>query len=438
MDRSIEEAAAGRTTGTIGSVRPSRVRTDLRGAFASVAALVGLLIGIRAVVDPGRDGVRALLGLPDIPRDRIGVLWSDSALWPGDAQAGALERLGALLASLLLAAAVVALVGSLLHLFEAGASRRRELALRAAVGAGPRALLLHAARSLRTLALAGGALGILLGLSAGALLRGLWPGTLAAVGWVDAAAWAPVLVAPLALLELAYLRTAWRLARGALLAPALLDGGRSTSGRGDAARRRVVPALQMGVAGAVVIGTWALLGAGTRAGPLAGDTPAGAVAIPVSAAGPVTPERWSDTLMRIAGLPGVEAGTLASSGALVGLGVRDHALAHCGACVRGGLPLPFWGAFADHHAVAPGFFSAAGMTVAEGRDLGPGDGPDAPRVALVNRTFADRAFERGRPIGKRVRLGATLHDWYTVVGVVEDFTTPVVGGDDVDRAAVWV
>jgi hypothetical protein len=147
---------------------------------------------------------------------------------------------------------------------------------------------------------------------------------------------------------------------------------------------------------------------------------------------------WSGLLDRLRTIPGLEAESLATPGALVGLGVRALATAQCGNCYRGGLPLPFWGAIVDHHAVGPDFFRMAGMSVVEGRGITWADGPEAPRVVVVNRTFANTAFEKGEPLGRKVRLGSDLDAWYEVVGIVADEAILGVGGDDLARGAVYL
>ncbi len=57
---------------------------------------------------------------------------------------------------------------------------------------------------------------------------------------------------------------------------------------------------------------------------------------------------------------------------------------------------------------------------------------------MVNRTFANAAFEDGQPLGHLVRVGDGLDDWFEVVGVVEDADLQVVGRDDLDHAALYV
>jgi len=147
---------------------------------------------------------------------------------------------------------------------------------------------------------------------------------------------------------------------------------------------------------------------------------------------------WSALLDRLGRAVGADREALATPGALLGLGIRDHAMAQCGNCSRGGLPLPFWGAVADHHAVTPGFVDSVGWRIVAGRDLLAADGAGAEPVALVNEAFAARAFEKGDPLGRKIRVGTALDRWYTVVGVVAHASNPVPGGADQRRAAVYL
>jgi hypothetical protein len=406
------------------------------GALVSLAAAAGILVGTRSVVALEVPGVRSLLRLDPMPRESLGLPWSSRVVWPVELQEAAVERMAGLLAALFLAAASVALLNAVVLLFEAGAARRREMAVRAAVGAGPGALLSLLGRQVRALLVTGLCLGLLLGLAFGGVLRATWPAALESVGWPGAlAGLAPMLALLSALAAGAYLWTGFSVGTTPVLATHLRSGGRATPDRGDTFRRRILSAVQMGAAGAVALGATAL--ASSAFAPDAGGRPDDVLSVQVTAAMGSPPD-WPAVLAGIQGLEGVRTATLTSPGALVGLGVRDNATAQCGACYRGGLPLPFWGARVDHHAVGPSFFEASGLRVLEGRAFTLDDGPDAARVAVVNRTFANTAFEDGKPLGHLVRLGRDLDGWYEVVGVVEDQQVLVVGRDDLARSEVYV
>jgi len=419
-----------------------RIRRNRLGAaggiMVALSASAGLLVGARSVVAVELPGVRGLLRLPALPREAMGIGWTGRVVWPDQIQDAALDRIGGLIAALLLAAASVALLNALVLLLEASASRRREIAVRAAVGAGPRTLVALLLRDVRRLVATALALGVLLGIALGGALRAAWPGVAEGVDVASSAGFiATALLLLAAIAAGAYVRTGLVVGRRTPLARLLGDGGRATPDRGEAFVRRALSAIQMGVAGAVALATLALAG-GVPTPMTLRRADAEAVAVDVRAPSGRDGVAWAHLLARLAAVPGLRAESLSTPGALVGLGVRDYATAQCGACVRGGLPLPFWGARADHHAVGPGFFEAVGMPVTGGRGFTAEDAPGATPVAVVNRTFANTSFENGDPLGHLVRLGTGMHDWYEVVGVVEDVDTPVVGGDDLARPAVWV
>ena len=75
--------------------------------------------------------------------------------------------------------------------------------------------------------------------------------------------------------------------------------------------------------------------------------------------------------------------------------------------------------------VTPGFFRVAGLGIREGRGFGEGDRAGAPRVAVVNTAFARLAWPGGRVVGRCLFVGRDAADCATVVGVVE---TPLERG----------
>jgi len=80
----------------------------------------------------------------------------------------------------------------------------------------------------------------------------------------------------------------------------------------------------------------------------------------------------------------------------------------------------------------PGYFPAMRIALRRGRLFDRRDGPQAPNVALVNETFVRRYFPNDDPIGKTLDVGQTLqthapgnqdyilHGTATIVGVVAD------------------
>jgi hypothetical protein len=67
-------------------------------------------------------------------------------------------------------------------------------------------------------------------------------------------------------------------------------------------------------------------------------------------------------------------------------------------------------------------FKALGAPLLRGRFFSAGDGPDSPRVAIINDAMARRLWPGRDPVGRRFKLGAGDSGvlWFTVVGVVGD------------------
>jgi putative ABC transport system permease protein len=60
---------------------------------------------------------------------------------------------------------------------------------------------------------------------------------------------------------------------------------------------------------------------------------------------------------------------------------------------------------ADFRLVSPGYFQAMGIRLLQGRMITEQDGPDSPRVVVINQSLADEYFPDEDPIGKRVQVG---------------------------------
>jgi predicted permease len=71
------------------------------------------------------------------------------------------------------------------------------------------------------------------------------------------------------------------------------------------------------------------------------------------------------------------------------------------------------------NAVGPRYFETVGITVLAGRAINPQDVAASARVAVVNRTLANRFFPGSDAIGQHASLGGTPGEW-EIVGVVAD------------------
>jgi putative ABC transport system permease protein len=72
------------------------------------------------------------------------------------------------------------------------------------------------------------------------------------------------------------------------------------------------------------------------------------------------------------------------------------------------------------HRTTPGLLGSMGFTFLRGRDLTEQDDARAPRVAVLSRSAAAAAWPSQDPIGRRLWLGPPQSRWLTVVGVVAD------------------
>ena len=74
---------------------------------------------------------------------------------------------------------------------------------------------------------------------------------------------------------------------------------------------------------------------------------------------------------------------------------------------------------AEYHAITPEYFKTLEIPLRAGRDFDRTDTPDRPRVAIVNETLARVAFPGESPLGQRIRTNAKS-PWMEIVGVVAD------------------
>jgi putative ABC transport system permease protein len=88
--------------------------------------------------------------------------------------------------------------------------------------------------------------------------------------------------------------------------------------------------------------------------------------------------------------------------------------------------------------VLPNYFQTMGIQLLRGRAFTAQDGRDSPRVAIVNETFVKRYFPNDDPIDKRFTFGdaGPNAQWITIVGVVRD--TKRQGIDQPIRIESWM
>ena len=83
---------------------------------------------------------------------------------------------------------------------------------------------------------------------------------------------------------------------------------------------------------------------------------------------------------------------------------------------------------ANRAEVDAGFFDAAGMRIVRGRNFNDGDLPDRQRVTIISEATAQRFFENGDAVGRMLRRLGDDED-LLVVGVANDARVRSLGGD---------
>ena len=84
--------------------------------------------------------------------------------------------------------------------------------------------------------------------------------------------------------------------------------------------------------------------------------------------------------------------------------------------------------YAQARATSGDYFRAMGIQLLQGRLFNSGDGVDAAPVAIVNRAFVQRFLTNENPLGQQVRFNDKgARQWATIVGVVDDSPQKTLG-----------
>jgi putative ABC transport system permease protein len=360
----------------------------------------------------------------------------------------------------LLLAAVILLLGvacaNLTTLLLARIStRRRELAVRTALGARGSSLLTSIVAESLIIAIAGGLSGLLIATAGIRGIRLLDPANLPRLNEIEAR-WTVMLFALLVMGITALLFAALAAWQGRRLdiGEALKDAERGHT-RGTAIRRlrHALVIAQLALSVVLLIGA-GLLGRSlaTLLGQDAGFRREGLLTITLSNLSPVVRIRDGEVefadptslprqaqlnerlLERLRALPGVVetggvdvlpmAGREGSSGAFL-IVRRDDQRAQQVKTLRD--LMPFFGdttrtGNATFRVASAGYFRAMGIPLVRGRLFDERDGAEAPHVALISDSLARRQWPNEDPIGVRIQFGGVDGDLrvFTIVGIVGD------------------
>jgi putative ABC transport system permease protein len=332
----------------------------------------------------------------------------------GDVRTPLLVLMGAVGFVLLVACANVANL-----LLARASSRRSELAVRSAMGAGRGRLVRQLLTESTVLGLAGGAVGLVIAVWGTRAIVGTTAVQIPRLDEIGVNSTVVLFTFGVALLTgLLFGAIPAIQATGARLTSALREGGRGAGGGGHRVRAALVVA-EMALAVVLLTGAGLLIRSFvelTRVDP--GFETARTMAFRLSFQGEEyqTGEqirfRVGELHERIAALPGVAAVGATSTLPLSGLGsMLDFQR------VDGPPPPPNVNLEIAVASVTPDYFRTIGVPLVRGRALTAADHADAPRVLLINEAAARRWFPGEDPIGQRVQIGTERE----IVGVVADF-----------------
>jgi len=306
--------------------------------------------------------------------------------------------------------------------------RRRELALRTALGASRWRIIRQLLVESFVIALLGGAAGVLVAYWGIDLLRTASPGEAArfAPGWDHLGINLPVLLFTLGISLLSGilfgLAPAWHVSKPEL-SDALKDGGRQVASGSHRLRSLLVVS-------EIALSLVLLIGAGLMARSFLAllKTSPGFNADGVLTMNLILPSAkykddnqraafYSDLVQRVKSLPGVQSAAVVNYIPLGGANSSDAFLIE-------GAPEPPAGQenVGRYRVCTPDYFQTMGISMAKGRAFTEQDKTGSTPVVIVNETMARRFWPNGDAIGKRMRFLGPLDrsPWMEVVGIVQD------------------
>jgi putative ABC transport system permease protein len=302
------------------------------------------------------------------------------------------------------------------------AVRAKEIAIRAALGAGRGRIVRQLLVESLVLALGGGALGVLLAYAAIEPIRALSTGNVPRAQEISIDG--RVLLFSLMVSTLTGilfgLAPAWQAAR-ARAAEALKEGGRSSLVPGGRWLRDGLLVAEVALSIVLLVGAALLLRSFVRITSVdPGFRPGQVLAFRVSLDGPAYGElhrqvAFFDRLRQDL----EELSEVTSAGMAQALPLRgDYVLSF----IIKGRPTPDPGAgpSANYRSVSPGYFETLGIPMRRGRTFAARDRDAAPLVAIVDEAFVRRHFPSEDPIGAGIDIGNGTDGFYEIVGVVGD------------------
>jgi putative ABC transport system permease protein len=331
----------------------------------------------------------------------------------GDSRRGLYVLLAAVVAVLLMACANIANL-----LLVRAQARKREMAIRVALGASRSRLARQMLIESLALAIAGGAAGLLVGMWGVELLVALAPPDIPRLHEVTLDGRIVAFTASISVLA-GILFAATPALRASRTDPhdALKEGGRTIAVRGRDGRRALVVA-EVALSLVLLVATGLLIGSFARLH----DVPPGfdpnqlltfRVAPPPATYSFEKSEQLFDAIFaRLKSIPGVESVGAINALPFSGFG-GDRSF-----FLEGQLnPGPEQRPDEQVRFVSAGYFAAMRIPLRRGREFSDRDTLQAPRVAVVNEAAARRYWPNVDPIGQRFTFDRETPRWYQIVGI---------------------
>ncbi len=202
------------------------------------------------------------------------------------------------------------------------------------------------------------------------------------------------------------------------------SGGRGAAGGSGSRFKKILVAGEMAMAVMVVVCAALLINSfvrimGINLGFDGGRVLVGDVQLPSKYKTPASKSQFYDAVVeRLASIPGVERASAATVTPFSDGGGMYYPFLFVE-----GQPEPPAGHVpaARVNFVMPGYLESMSIPLAAGRTISREDSADATPVVVINETIAKRYLAGENPIGKRIRLSRrTPPVWYTIAGVVKD------------------
>jgi predicted permease len=123
---------------------------------------------------------------------------------------------------------------------------------------------------------------------------------------------------------------------------------------------------------------------------------------------------YDEVLERMQALPGVVAAAYTTSVPLQWKGGAN------GFTIEGRQPKPGVSTNAIHRQVSAGYFQTMSIALKQGRYFDNSDNKQSLPVVIINETMARQYWADEEPLGRRFKLGVPNAPWVTIVGVVAD------------------